>query len=144
VTEHCQHAIFSVIGRFRLFSSGLRANQLRFQFRLSLEQPILLMKFNEKRNLGPKNLWNDRCQDVVNRAKGIATGQMSIGVVDRADEDDWSELAAGSLADQSRGFEAVHLRHADVQHNQRKFILENETQCFRSGVRQEQVLTQTS
>src|SRR5258708_6015208 len=54
-------------------------------------------------------------RDVVNCAKRIATSQMSVGVVDRANKDDRNEFAAGSLANQCCGFEAVHVRHADIQ-----------------------------
>src|SRR5260221_8335180 len=95
------------------------------------------MEFNEKRNLCPKNLRNDWRRDVVHCAKRIATSQMSVGVVDRANKDDRNEFAAASLANQCCGFEAVHVRHADIQDDQRKFMLEKETKSFLSGARAE-------
>ncbi len=74
----------------------------------------------------------------------MTTSQMSVGVVDRANKDDRNEFAAGPLANQCRGFEAVHVRHADIQDNQRKFMLEKEAKGFLAGAYQDQVLPQTS
>src|SRR5262249_44144667 len=58
------------------------------------------------------------------------------------DKNDWRVLRPGALANQSGGFEAIHVRHVDVEQDHREILFEQPPQRLTAGLHRDHVLVQ--
>ena len=89
-----------------------------------LELPGLAIQFGEHLDLGAQHLRHDRHRNVVDGAHLVAAQPVEIADLYRRDEDHCCFLEARVLADHGGEFEAVELRHADVDQDDRDLVLE--------------------
>ena len=114
---------------------------LEFQVQL-LELARLAVKLDEDLDLGTQHVGNDRHRHVVHRAHRIATQPIDVGQMDRGNEDDRRFAETRMLAQHGGKLEAVELRHADVDENDRDVVLEQELQGLARRRGFDQVLVQ--
>ena len=105
-----------------------------------LELPGLAIELGEDADLGPQHFRHDRHRNVVDRAHLVAAQVIDVGQMDRRDENHRDLLEARMLADHRRELEAVELRHADVDQDDRDLVLEQLLQRFLAGRRLDEIL----
>src|SRR5258708_6266289 len=99
------------------------------------------MQLDEDRDLRAQDLRYDRLDQKIHRAEAVSAKQMGIALV-TSQEEDRSALRTLPLADEFGRFKAVHLRHLDVQQNQRKIVLQDVRQSLAAGLGEHQILAQ--
>src|SRR6476620_8279214 len=67
---------------------------------------------------------------------------MSVFVIHRTDENDWSRRGSWPLPAHRGGFEAVHSRHVHIEENNGELLLQQTTQSFATRSRANQILIQ--
>ena len=110
------------IGGFEL-GGALRHAALELGIEL-LELAGLAEELGEYPDLGAQHLGHDRHRDIVHGAHLVAAQPVDIGQMDGRDEDDRRLLEARMLPDHGRQLEAVELRHADVDQQDRDVRLQ--------------------
>ena len=100
---------------------------------LALDLAGLVVKVDEHRDLRAQDQRLDRLEHVIDRAHRIAAAQMRVLLVDRRQEDDRDALRLLALANDLRGFVAVHDRHEDIEQDRREIELEKMAQRLLAG-----------
>ena len=100
-----------------------------------LELSRLAIELGENLDLGAQNLGNDWHRHVIDGPHLIGAQAIDVRQMDGRDEDDRGALEPRMLADHRRQLEAVELRHAHVDEDDRNLLLEQVFQRFlgRSG-----------
>src|SRR5437870_4111328 len=75
-------------------------------------------------NLRPQNLRHNRLENVIHRPYRITPEYVCLAFVSGGEEDDGDILGTVALPDQLGGLEAIHVRHLDIEQNERKVGLE--------------------
>ncbi len=86
-----------------------------------------LEQVDERLHFRAQNLRDDRGQDVVDRAQGVALHRLHV-VGEGGDEDDGRVARFPTLPDERRGFVARHSRHVHIEQDDREFALEQQLQ----------------
>ena len=98
-----------------------------------LELTGLAIQLGEHLDLGAQHFRNHRHRNVVDRAHLVAAQPVDIADLDGGDEDHRRLLEARMLADHGGELETVQLRHADVDQDDRDFVLEQVFQRLAAG-----------
>ena len=107
-----------------------------------LELLGLAVELGEDLDLGAQHLRNDRHRHVVHGAHLVAAHQIAVGELDRRNEDDRGLLEARMLADHRGELEAVELRHADVDQQDRHVVAQQLIERLARRRRLDQVLVE--
>ena len=102
---------------------------------------VFLYRSTKTPDLRPQDLRDDRREDVVDRAEGIALGGVHL-VAEGRDEDDRRMRRLPAAADHRGRLEAVHVRHVDVEQDHGEFLLQQVAQRLPTGTRRDEVLAQ--
>jgi hypothetical protein len=86
--------------------------------------PGLAIEFREDLDLGAQHFRNHRHRDVIDRAHLVAAKPVDIADLNGGNEDHRRLLETRVLADHGRELETVQFRHADIEQDDRDFILE--------------------
>jgi hypothetical protein len=115
---------------------------LRQQLGLPSEKLRLLCQLDEDRDLGPDELGYHRLDQVIDRADGIAPYGVVLTAVRSSEKKDGCVTRLVALPDEERGFEAVHLRHLDVQKDDCEIVCQKPLEGFPPGLRLDEILSQ--
>jgi hypothetical protein len=94
---------------------------------LAPHPPRHRVQVDEHADLRAQHVGRHRHQQVVHRLERVAPGEMRL-VAEGGEKDDGRVLGARPPADQRRGLEAVHVRHADVEEDHGEVALEQRAQ----------------
>ena len=107
-----------------------------------LELPRLAIELGKHPDLGAQHFRHHRHRHVVDRAHLIAAQPVDVADLDRRDEDHRGLLEARMFADHGGELETVELGHADVDQDDRDFVLEQEFQRLAAGSGDDQILAE--
>jgi hypothetical protein len=125
---------------------GLRQARVRAGELLvgELQLLALAVELDEHRHLAAQDLGHDRHRHVIDRSERVAAQAVEVIEMHAGHEDDRSLLEARVLVDQLRRFEAVHVRHADVEQHEREFTIHQVLERLAPGARAHQIQTQVA
>ena len=106
-----------------------------------MKQIRFTAQVDEDRHLGAQHFGIDGLIEKIHGASIIAAKKMLVVLVGR-DEQDRRVARTLPFANQGGGLEAVHLRHLDVQQDDRKVVVQELAQSFLAGRRLDQILSQ--
>ena len=121
---------------------GARANAILKLGIESLQLPGLAIELGEHPDLCAQYLRHDRHRHIVHRAHLVAAKAVDIADLNGRDEDHRRLLETGMLADHGGELEAVQFRHADVDQNDRNFVLEQIFERFASRGRDDEIFAE--
>ena len=90
---------------------------------------------DEHVDLRAQHLGDDRLEQEVDRAEGVAAVDLGVAAVEGGEEDDRDPAAALAAADHRRGLEAVHVRHLDVEDDEREVLMQQALERLTTGAR---------
>ncbi len=129
----------------RLLGRGagrLRPGQCHMFFRLSLDLLGHLVQLDEHPDLGPEDLRYDGGQDVVDRSQRVSLRRVHL-VAESRDENDRRVRRLAAAPDHGGRLQPVHVRHVDVEENDREFRVEQVPQRLSPRPGLHQVLAQS-
>ena len=108
----------------------------------ALKLTRLAIKLGEYLDLGAQHGRHDRHRHVIHRAHLVAAQPVDVVDLDGRNEDDGRALKPRMIADHGRKLKTVELRHADVDENDRGFVLQQEFERFARRRRLDEVFAE--
>ncbi len=112
------------------------------QLRLPTQQLGFLRQLHKDGNLRPHELRDHWLDQIVHGAYGVPSDRMVLAVVGGGQKQDGSVTRFVALPNEGRSLEAVHLRHFDVQEDDREIVSQQPLQRLASGFGANQVLAE--
>ncbi|MNV07489.1 hypothetical protein D3C71_979220 [compost metagenome] len=84
----------------------------------ALQGPAVTLVLEQRLDLGRKDLWVERLEQIIHRTTGIALDHGILGLFVGGQENDRRQTGPLATAHQARHFIPVHVRHLHVQQHQ--------------------------
>ncbi len=103
---------------------------------------ICAVQFHKHADLGAQDFGHKRLGEIVHRSQRVTAPDVIFAASQRGEKDDRRVARALAFADQSGGFEAVHLRHHHIQHDHGEILIEQVAQGFAARFGRDHFLTE--